>query len=158
MLIGRLGYREFDFGNIYGERVYAIQSQAYIGISPQWQINTKEYSSRFHVNIFPEIGLSSVRINGTSAKNVSVKNIKAGLGASLQIKLNNKRKVDSQFQGLSFGAGFTFEHHLKGNQLFGRVYGESIGEPYDRRIRYPTGLYLFYFNVGHILKLKPKRP
>lgn len=152
-VIGSYGTKSLYYSNAnYYSTHYMEKSHAYIGVSPILQLFRKEYSTPFHFNLVPQVGYSVVKISGATRQSVKVRNLRGGLGASLQIKLNKKRQPDKRFEGISVESGVLYDYHLDGQQYWGRIYGESVNTAYDRRIRYPAGLLLFYFNIGYVIK------
>lgn len=128
------------------------KTHAYLGVSPILQLFRKEYSSPIHFNVVPQFGYSLVKIAGATSKNVEAHNLRGGLGVSFQIKMNKKRQPLKRFEGISIESGLIYDYHINGQQNWGKIYGESVNSAYDRRIRYPASLSMFYFNVGYVIK------
>lgn len=152
-IIGKVNFKNMSFSTTsHWTSSSAYRSNLYLGLAPQLQLFNINYDSPMHFNIIPQVGLAGTKISGATDKDVKVIGAKAGLGATFQIKTNKKREKTRKFEGISLGTGFTYEHHLKGNQKFGRVYGETVGMAYDKTVSLPTGLYLIYFNIGYTIK------
>lgn len=153
----RVGHKSFAISSKdYWTSASMSKYEGYIGFTPIWQFNTKRFDAPFHLLLVPQVGVANISMSGSSDEEVNVTNGRFGLGLSFQLKSNKKRKVKTMFHGLTVESGVTYDRYIKGEQHFGRIYGNNVGLSYDRRLSYPNGIYVIYCNMGYILK-KPGR-
>lgn len=127
------------------------KAQSYTGFAPIWQFSSKDIRKTGHLLLSPQIGVAHVNITGSTDENTNLKTLRYGIGLIVQSKLNTTQK-EMKFFGFTAETGITIDHYLTGVRSFGRVYGEKIGLAYDRRVLYPKDIYLYYFNLGFVIK------